>query len=26
MQECHNFRHVFRVTIDFARVTFHIQE
>ena len=26
MQECHNFRHVFRGTIDFARVTLHIQE
>jgi uncharacterized membrane protein YjjP (DUF1212 family) len=26
MHECHNFRHVFRGTIDFARVTLHIQE
>jgi hypothetical protein len=24
--ECHNFRHVFRGTIDFARVTLHVQE
>jgi GrpB-like predicted nucleotidyltransferase (UPF0157 family) len=24
--ECHNFRHVSRGTIDFARVTLHIQE
>ena len=24
--ECHNFRHVFRGTIDFARVTLHIQQ
>jgi hypothetical protein len=26
LEMCHNFRHVFRGTIDFARVTLHIQQ
>jgi hypothetical protein len=26
MHECHNFRHVFRGTIDFARVALHITD